>query len=67
MAKHMISATVNGDPVEFICTTGQTLLDVLRTKLQLTGAKNGCGTGDCGACTVIVDGRPGNSCLVLGA
>jgi aerobic carbon-monoxide dehydrogenase small subunit len=67
MAKHFVSATINGDETEFTCSSEQTLLDVLRGELQLTGTKNGCGTGDCGACTVIVNGRPVNSCLVLGA
>ena len=67
MTKHFISATINGDETEFTCSSEQTLLDVLRGELQLTGTKNGCGTGDCGACTVIVNGRPVNSCLVLGA
>lgn len=67
MARHLINAKVNGDDVEFVCGTGQTLLDVLRSELQLTGTKNGCGTGDCGACTVIMNGRPINACLVLGA
>ena len=61
------SATVNGDPVEFLCDARETLLDVLRDRLGLTGAKEGCGTGDCGACTVTLDGRPVCSCLVLGA
>ena len=67
MAKHQINATVNGDEVEFLCSPSQTLLDILRTELYLTGTKNGCGTGDCGACTVIVNGRAVNACLVLGA
>ena len=67
MAKHLINAVVNGDEVNFLCSPGQTLLDVLRTELYLTGTKNGCGTGDCGACTVIVNGRAVNACLVLGA
>jgi aerobic carbon-monoxide dehydrogenase small subunit len=67
MSKHIISATVNGDEVDFVCTTEQSLLDVLRGELHMTGTKNGCGTGDCGACTVILDGRPINACLVLGA
>jgi carbon-monoxide dehydrogenase small subunit len=66
MAKHFITATVNGDEVEFACDTADTLLDVLRNELQMTGTKNGCATGDCGACTVIMDGRPINACLVLG-
>ncbi len=67
MPKHVITATVNGDEVDFTCRTDQTLLDVLRDELYLTGTKNGCGTGDCGACTVILNGRPINACLVLGA
>ncbi len=66
MAKHAVTATVNGDEVEFSCTTEQTLLDVLRGELHMTGTKNGCGTGDCGACTVIFNSRPVNACLVLG-
>ena len=52
-----ISTTVNGDAVDFICEPDETLLDVLRNRLGLTGAKEGCGTGDCGACSVTVDGR----------
>ena len=67
MVKHQINATVNGDEVNFLCSPGQTLLDILRTELYLTGTKNGCGTGDCGACTVIVNDRAVNACLVLGA
>ena len=67
MPRHNITATINGDETEFTCRTDQTLLDVLRDVLYLTGTKNGCGTGDCGACTVILNGRPVNSCLVLGA
>ena len=66
MAKHHVSTTVNGDPVEFLCDTEHTLLDVLRNELHLTGAKEGCGSGDCGACSVTVDGRLMCSCLVLG-
>jgi len=65
MAKHHVSATVNGDPIEFLCETGQTLLEVLRDVLNLTGTKEGCGTGDCGACSIMLDGRLVNSCLVL--
>ena len=62
-----VSTTVNGDEVDFICDPRETLLDVLRDRLGLTGAKEGCGTGDCGACTVEIDGRPVCSCLMLGA
>ena len=62
-----VTTTVNGDEVEFVCDPRETLLDVLRDRLGLTGAKEGCGTGDCGACTVEIDGRPVCSCLMLGA
>jgi carbon-monoxide dehydrogenase small subunit len=62
-----VSTTVNGDPMEFVCAPGETLLDVLRNRLGLTGSKEGCGTGDCGACSVTLDGRLVCSCLVLGA
>jgi carbon-monoxide dehydrogenase small subunit len=62
-----VSTTVNGDPMEFVCRPGETLLDVLRDRLGLTGSKEGCGTGDCGACSVTLDGRLVCSCLVLGA
>ena len=62
-----VSTTVNGDAVEFVCEADETLLDVLRNRLGLTGAKEGCGTGDCGACSVMLDGRLVCSCLVLGA
>jgi carbon-monoxide dehydrogenase small subunit len=62
-----VSTTVNGDSVDFVCEPDETLLDVLRNRLGLTGAKEGCGTGDCGACSVTVDGRLVCSCLVLGA
>ena len=66
MSKHHVSTTINGDPVEFLCETEQTLLDVLRDELQLTGSKEGCASGDCGACSVMVDNRLVCSCLVLG-
>jgi len=66
MAKHHVTATVNGDAVEYLCETHQTLLEVLRDELGLTGTKEGCGTGDCGACSVTIDGRLMCSCLVLG-
>jgi len=62
-----VSTTVNGDPAEFVCEAGETLLDALRDRLGLTGSKEGCGTGDCGACSVTVDGQLVCSCLVLGA
>ncbi len=60
-----ISTTVNGDPAEFLCEPGATLLDALRDELGLTGSKEGCGSGDCGACSVILDGRLVCACLVL--
>ena len=66
MAKHHVTATVNGDEVEFRCETEDTLLDVLRDGLSLTGSKEGCSSGDCGACSVMLDGRLVCSCLVLG-
>ena len=67
MAKIHVSTTINGDPVEFLCEAEQTLLDVLRDELGLTGSKEGCASGDCGACSVMVDDRLVCSCLVLGA
>lgn len=66
MAKHHVTVTLNGNVVEFLCETQQTLLEVLRDELHLTGTKEGCGTGDCGACSVTLDGRLICSCLVLG-
>jgi carbon-monoxide dehydrogenase small subunit len=60
-----VSTTVNGDDYEFLCEPQQTLLDVLRDELTLTGTKEGCATGDCGACSVMVDGQLVCSCLVL--
>jgi carbon-monoxide dehydrogenase small subunit len=66
MDKNHVVATVNGDRREFLCDTDQTLLEVLRDELGLTGSKEGCGTGDCGACSVTIDGRLVCSCLVLG-
>ena len=62
-----VATIINGDAVEFVCTPDESLLDVLRNRLGMTGAKEGCGTGDCGACTVTLDGRMVCSCLVLGA
>jgi carbon-monoxide dehydrogenase small subunit len=66
MAKHHISFTLNGDPTEALCDTQTTLLEVLRDELEMTGTKEGCSTGDCGACSVTVDGRLVCSCLMLG-
>ena len=67
MSQVRVSTTINGDPVEYLCDAEETLLDVLRNRLGLTGAKEGCGSGDCGACSVMIDGRLVCSCLVLGA
>ena len=61
-----IRTTVNGEPREFLCEPRQSLLECLRDILGLTGAKEGCNDGNCGACTVILDGRVVTSCLVLG-
>jgi carbon-monoxide dehydrogenase small subunit len=66
MAKHHVTTNINGDAVEFLCETRQTLLEVLRDELDMTGTKEGCGTGDCGACSVTLDGQLVCSCLVLG-
>ena len=66
MNKHHVTTTINGDPVEFLCESQQTLLDVLRDELQLTGSKEGCASGDCGACSVMVNNRLVCACLVLG-
>jgi carbon-monoxide dehydrogenase small subunit len=60
-----VTTTVNGEAVEFLCEARQSLLEILRDTLRLTGAKEGCNNGNCGACTVILDGVPVNSCLVL--
>ena len=57
MAKHHVTTTVNGDIVEYLCESEQTLLDCLRDELELTGVKEGCSSGDCGACSVLLDGR----------
>ena len=61
-----VTTTINGEETEFLCEPRDTLLEVLRDNLGLTGAKEGCGNGNCGACSVIVDGRVINSCLALG-
>ncbi len=63
--KSHVTTTVNGDEYEFLCEPGQTLVDVLRYELRLTGTKEGCSTGDCGACSVVLDGRLVCSCLTL--
>ena len=65
MSSTHVTSTINGDQVEFLCQGDQTLLDALRDVVGLTGAKEGCATGDCGACSVILDGRLTCSCLVL--
>ncbi|MEC9341675.1 MAG: (2Fe-2S)-binding protein [Pseudomonadota bacterium] len=66
MSRNHVSTTVNGEPVEFLCDTSQSLLSVLRDELGLIGTKEGCSTGDCGACSITLDGRLVCSCLVLG-
>ena len=67
MTQVRVSTTINGDAVEYLCEAEETLLDVLRDRLGLTGSKEGCGSGDCGACSVMLDDRLVCSCLVLGA
>ena len=66
MAKQHITTTINGEPAEFLTEPHMALLDILRDEMHLTGSKEGCGSGDCGACSVIMDGRVVCSCLVLG-
>jgi carbon-monoxide dehydrogenase small subunit len=61
-----VQTQVNGDSVEFLCEPRQSMLEVLRDDLDLTGAKEGCNNGNCGACTIMVEGRPVNSCCMLG-
>jgi len=67
MSRIHVTTSVNGDEVDFLCEPDETLLDALRNRLGLTGSKEGCGTGDCGACSVTLDGRLVCSCLVLAA
>ena len=67
MSKIHVSTKINGDAVEYLCAPEDTLLDVLRDDVGLTGVKEGCGSGDCGACSVELDGRLVCSCLVLAA
>ena len=67
MAKTHVSTTINGEPAEFLCQPYDTMLDVLRNDLGLTGSKEGCGSGDCGACSITLDGTLVCSCLMLAA
>lgn len=62
-----VTTSINGDPVEYVCPADESLLDVLRDRVGLTGVKEGCGTGDCGACSITLDGTLVCACLVLGA
>jgi carbon-monoxide dehydrogenase small subunit len=67
MAKLHVSTTINGEPMEFLCEPQDTMLDALRGQLGLTGSKEGCASGDCGACSIMLDGRLVCSCLMLAA
>jgi carbon-monoxide dehydrogenase small subunit len=67
MSQIHVKTNINGDSTEFLCEPDETLLDVLRDRLDLTGAKEGCSSGDCGACSITLDGRLVCSCLILGA
>ena len=67
MAKMHVSTNINGEPEEFLCEPNETMLDVLRDRLNLTGSKEGCGSGDCGACSIMLDDTLVCSCLMLGA
>ncbi len=67
MAKLHVSTTINGEPEEFLCEPNDTMLDVLRNRLGLTGSKEGCGSGDCGACSITLDGTLVCACLMLAA
>ena len=66
MARQHITSEINGEPQDFLCDPQETLLDVLRDELRLTGTKEGCSSGDCGACSIMMDGRLVCSCLVFG-
>ena len=65
MSKTIVTTTINGDAVEFLCEPRQSLLEVLRDTIHLTGTKEGCNNGNCGACNVVLNGVLVNSCLVL--
>lgn len=67
MSKIHVTTTINGEPTEFLCDPADSLLDTLRDTLGMTGSKEGCGSGDCGACSITVDGRLVCSCLMLAA
>jgi aerobic carbon-monoxide dehydrogenase small subunit len=67
MAKVHVTTTVNGEPLEFLCEPYETMLDALRNQLALTGSKEGCASGDCGACSITLDDRLVCSCLMLAA
>ena len=64
--KTQVSTTINGEEVEFLCEPRESLLEILRETLKMTGSKEGCNNGNCGACTVLMNGVPVDSCLVLG-
>lgn len=67
MTKIHVTTTINGEPEEFLCDPNETMLDALRNRLGLTGAKEGCATGDCGACSITLDGTLVCACLMLAA
>jgi carbon-monoxide dehydrogenase small subunit len=67
MPKLHVTTTINGEPMEFLCEPDSTMLDALRNELGLTGSKEGCATGDCGACSITLDGELVCSCLMLAA
>lgn len=66
MPRQHVTTEVNGEPQDFLCEPQETLLDVLRDELHLTGTKEGCSSGDCGACSIMVDGRLVCACLMFG-
>ncbi len=65
MPRQYVQARINGEEIDFLCEPRQSLLEALRDELDLTGTKEGCNNGNCGACTVLLDGRPVDSCCVL--